>query len=1151
MSESQVAYTRDHASITDFVDAWKASGGAERANYQLFLSELCDQLGVSRPEPTKPDDCENAYVFERTVTFQHGDGNTSPNYIDLYKRGCFVLEAKQGSDKATAPLFPELAKKLKTGTARRGTKGWDKAMQAAKNQAERYAKALPTTEGWPPFLVVVDVGHSIELYSEFSCTGKVYLPFPDPRSHRISLGDLTKDEVRELLWKVWTEPHSLDPAKRTAKVTREVADRLARLAKSLETSGYSAERVGNFLKRCLFTMFAEDIGLIPSNCYTELLESLRGSADKYAPMAESLWQTMRDGGFSPVLREKLLRFNGGLFEDAEAIPLSDEQLEMLVLAGKADWRDVEPAIFGTLLERALDPTERHHLGAHYTPREYVERLVLPTVVEPLRSDWEAVLAAAVSLASQDKNQEAIAQLKEFHHRLCNVKILDPACGSGNFLYVTFEHLKRLEGEVLDALEGFGETQDLLGLEGTTVDPHQLLGIEVNPRAAAITDMVLWIGYLQWHYRTRGNVQPPEPVIKKFRNIECRDAVLTWDHTESVLDDNGNSISLWDGTTTKVHPVTGEQVPDEAARVPLLSYVCPRKADWPECDYIVGNPPFIGNKRMRLSLGDGYVEALRNVWTDVPDTSDYVMYWWHKAAELTRTGQLQQFGLITTNSLRQTFSRKVIQHHIAAKPPLTLEYAIPDHPWVDSADGADVRIAMTVGSSGNGIGRVAQVMSEEVANDGEIAVTLQERVGEVHADLTVGPPVSKAQNLQANSGVCFQGMNLVGKGFRLSTQEVVDLGYDPTNLPPEIKAHCNARDLMQKGEPCFVIDFFGYSADEARQRHPALYQRLLDRVKPERDQNKRESRKRNWWLFGEPVGRLRKAWHDLNRVILTAETAKHKVFTFVDLPFCPDHKLYAVCSSDAYDLGILSSRVHVAWALAAGGRMGVGNDPVYNNTRCFARFPFPDCSEQLKERVRQLGDALDAHRKRQQGLSPGLTLTAMYNVLAKLRSGEELTAKEKRVHEQGLVSVLQQLHDELDTAVAEAYGWPVDLTDEMILEHLVALNKERAKEEEQGLVRWLRPEYQCPSGTLGQSQGNLPATEIAVPVAVKEKSPWPKALPEQVAAVRTALALQSGPVSAKQLKGNFKRAREPKVLEILSALASIGQAREVEAGLFVS
>jgi hypothetical protein len=1146
-----VAYTRDHVSIQAFADAWKASGGAERANCQTFLSELCDQLGVPRPEPTKPDDTENAYVFERTVTLQHGDGRTSPNYIDLYKRGCFILEAKQGTDKAEPPLIAEMARKLKSGTAQRGTRGWDMAMQRAKSQAERYAKALPLDEGWPPFLVIVDVGHSIELYSEFSCTGKTYLPFPDPRTHRVPLDDLLKPEVQDLLRKVWIDPHSLDPGKRSAKVTREVADRLARLAKSLETSGHSPEKIGNFLKRCLFTMFAEDIGLIPKDSYTSLLESLRGDAEKYAPMAESLWQTMRDGGFSIVLREKLLRFNGGLFEDAEAVPLNEEQLELLVLAGKADWKEVEPSIFGTLLERALDPRERHNLGAHYTPREYVERLVLPAIVEPLRSDWEAVLAAAVSLAGQGKQAEAISQLKEFHQGLCKVRVLDPACGSGNFLYVAFEHLKRLEGEVLDALEGFGESQDLLDLEGTTVDPHQLLGIEVNPRAAAIADMVLWIGYLQWHYRTRGNIQPPEPVIKKFRNIECRDAVLAWDSTEPVLDDDGKPVTRWDGVTTKTHPVTGEQVPNEEARVPLLRYIGPREPSWPECDYVVGNPPFIGNWRMRQALGDGYAEALRKTYRAVPESSEYVMYWWHKAAELARQGKLRRFGFITTNSLPQTFNRKVVQHHLSAKPPLSLVFAIPDHPWVDSADGAAVRIAMTVGEGGALPGLLQRVTAERAGSGEGRWVDLRDKTGTLFADLTIGADVAGSRPLQANQDISCPGVKLHGAGFIVTPEEAKRLGLGRVSgLEQHIREYRNGKDLTQQPRGVMVIDLFGLEAEGVRSRFPEVFQHVLERVKPERDHNKRNSYREKWWIFGEPRKAFRPALEGLTKYISTVETAKHRFFVFLDQSILSDNKLLNIASDDAWHLGVLSSRIHVIWAIAAGSKLGVGNDPVYVKTRCFETFPFPEGTDQQKERVRQLAESLDAHRKRQQAQYRDLTMTGMYNVLEKLRSGEELSTKDKQVHEQGLVSVLRQLHDELDAAVSEAYGWPSDLTCEEILVRLVSLNLERNREEESGLVRWLRPEYQNPQGGAAQTQEKLlEAGPLAEPLTSKVKLPWPKSLPEQVAVVRDALARQANPVTAKQLREGFKNVRESKVQELLTTLASIGQVREVEPGVF--
>ena len=360
-----------------------------------------------------------------------------------------------------------------------------------------------------------------------------------------------------------------------------------------------------------------------------------------------------------VLRVPVPHFNGGLFEDAKALPLTSDQLQLLIEAARADWRDVEPAIFGTLLVRALDPVERHKMGAHFTPRAYVERLVLPTVIEPLRAEWESAMAAALLLAEGGKRAEALAEVRAFQRRLASVRILDPACGSGNFLYVTLEHLKRLEGEVLEVLRKLGQEQALLELEGEIVRPEQFHGIEVNPWAAAIAELVLWIGYLQWHLRTRGDLHGlPEPILRNLHNIECRDAVLAWDAVEPLLDVDGRPVTRWDGRTTKTHPVTGEQVPDETARVPAYRYINPRPAAWPEADFIVGNPPFIGNKRMRAVLGDGYVEALRKTHPDVPATSDYVMYWWNHAAKLIKSQRAHRFGLVTTNSISQSFNRQV-------------------------------------------------------------------------------------------------------------------------------------------------------------------------------------------------------------------------------------------------------------------------------------------------------------------------------------------------------------------------------------------------------------------------------------------------------------------------------------------------------------
>ncbi|MGH9966356.1 MAG: class I SAM-dependent DNA methyltransferase, partial [Pyrinomonadaceae bacterium] len=894
----------------------------------------------------------------------------------------------------------------------------------------------------------------------------------------------------------------------------------------------------------------------------------------------SLWETMNAGGFSPIMRENLLRFNGGLFESFEALPITERQLDLLIAASKSDWGDVEPAIFGTLLERALDPLERQLRGAHFTPRAYVERLVMPTVIEPLREEWSSVLAAAITLAQAGKLKEAAEEVKLFHRRLCKVRVLDPACGSGNFLYVTLEHLKRLEGEVLDALHGFGEKQGILEDAGMTVDPHQLLGIEKNPRATAITDLVLWIGYLQWHFRTRGQANPPEPVIRKFHNIECRDAVLAYDAEEVVTDDSGQPVTRWDGRTNKLNPLTGEDVPDELARVPVLRYVNARDADWPEADYIIGNPPFIGNKRMRLVLGDGYVEALRQAHDDVPENVDYVMYWWNKAAKLARARKVQRFGLITTNSITQPFNRRIIENHVNKDNALTLCFAIPDHPWVDSVNGANVRIAMTVAATSVSRVVIGWVMGEsvwgespeefvvnqprmnaqpvvgsivmneggaEVLAEGENAEVHFRSVAEIHSDLTGGANVAGSKRLNSNIGLSFMGVTLVGEGFRLSAEDVEGLGYEVSALPPVIKRYVSGREISQANKNRFVIDLFDLPQERVRNEYPRLYQWLLDRVKPQREQNKRQSYRDRWWIFGEPRTAMRSAIGKLERYIVTLETSKHRFFTFLPSDVIADHSLFVVALDDAYALSVLSSRAHLVWCRFAGSTLE--DRPRWRNVTCFEPFPFPVSSVEQTDALRALGESLDAHRKKQQELHPDLTITDMYNVLDKLRSRDPLSERDQVIHEQGLISILRQLHDDLDAAVFHAYGWPSTLTDDEILDLLVTLNATRAEEERTGLVRWLRVDYQKPEGV---AAGFVKGFEKLIsPAKKKAKLIWPKTIPEQARAVRHALTSQVGAVTPRQVAKLFSRANVDRVEELLQTLVSLGQARETEEGHYVS
>ncbi len=1151
--------------VDQFIERWQSASGSERANYQLFVHELCTLLELPTPDPAREDTRDNAYVFERRITFRHGDGTESPGFIDCYRRATFVLEAK----------------KIKQA----GGKGFDDALLRARGQAEQYARALPATEGRPPFLLVVDVGNVIELYAEFTRSGATYTPFPDPRSHRIQLANLRDEATRQRLRAVWLDPLSLDPTRQSAKVTREVAERLAKVARVLEAAGHAPEVVAGFLSRCLFSMFAEDVGLLPKRAFVDLLESLKDNPAQFIPLVGEVWRAMDLGGFSAAVRADLLRFNGKLFKNPQVLPLNRDQIDLLLEAARANWREVEPAIFGTLLERALDPTERHALGAHYTPRAYVERLVLPTIVEPLREDWKNAQAAALVLAGEGKLKEAQQQVREFLRLLCEVRVLDPACGSGNFLYVTLEHLKRLEGEILNQLDELGDTQGRLDLQGVSVDPHQLLGIELNPRAAEIAEMVLWIGYLQWHFRTRGQIMPPQPVLKDFHNIECRDAVLAYDRMEYVTDDRGVPIMRWDGKTMKKHTVTGEDVPDETARMPVENYVNPRKAEWPQADFVIGNPPFIGAASMRTALGDGYTESLRETWPEVPESADFVMYWWNHAADRTRAGELRRFGLITTNSLRQTFNRRVIERHMAAKPPLSLAFAIPDHPWVDSTDGAAVRIAMTVGTLQIGAGTLLTSAAETPGGDGAIDVMLAARQGVIHADLTTGANVAGAAQLEGNRDLSNRGVQLFGAGFIVTREEATALGLgNVAGIEQHVRPYRNGRDLTDRPRDVMVIDLFGLSVDEARARFPAAFQRLLERVKPERDQNARAGYRNNWWMFGEPRRQLRTALVGLPRYIATVETAKHRTFQFLDASILPDNKLVAIALSDAHDLGVLSSTPHVAWALASGSWLGVGNDPVYVKTKCFETFPFPDAKPELKTRIRDLAEQLDSHRKRQQAQRDDLTLTGMYNVFEKLKAGDALNAKEKVIHEHGLVAVLKTLHDELDRAVLDAYGWS-DLAlllevvngnavagasgtpatrddckralDDALLERLVALNAERAAEEQRGLIRWLRPEFQIPASGQPQTQ---PAEqleidtgeEVAVAAKPGVRRPWPATLPEQVKAVAEILTAARAPLADDAIAACFS-GRGPwkkRLPQIIDTLVAVGRVRRRKDGLAV-
>jgi hypothetical protein len=416
-------------------------------------------------------------------------------------------------------------------------------------------------------------------------------------------------------------------------------------------------------------------------------------------------------------------------------------------------------------------------------------------------------------------------------------------------------------------------------------------------------------------------------------------------------------------------------------------------------------------------------------------------------------------------------------------------------------------------------------------------------------------VASAVALKANENLSNRGNCLFGAGFILSIEDAARINSSDTSCPV-VKQYRNGKDLTDRPRGVLVIDFFGFTADEAREKHPGVYQWIFDRVKPERDQNRDRNIRENWWLFGRPRPELRQALAGLPRYIATVETSKHRTFQFLDASICPDNKLVCITLSDAFHLGVLSSRAHVTFALAAGSHLGVGNDPVYVKTKCFDSFPFPACSLEVADKIRKLAERLDAHRKRQQDLHTDLTLTGMYNVLEALREGRALTAKEKTIHEKGLCAVLREIHDELDRAVFEAYGWPANLSDEGILERLVALNAERAAEEEGGLVRWLRPEFQTGAAPVAPVQEGLDLTDGTAPAKPKgkrtkeAKTAWPTTTREQIQALRAALSTYGAALPAEDLAKRFQGAKAAQVAVLLEAMSALGQIRE-ERGRFAA
>ena len=828
-----------------FIEKWRNNPLNERASYQLHFIDLCALVGVAAPSPATAQ----TYCFERGAT-RTGAGQ---GWADVWRQGYFGFEYK-----AVRRNLGDALKQLMT-----------------------YALALEN----PPLLVVCDTS-IIQIHTHFTNAPS--------EVHTIALEDISESEnLLKLRW-LFTDPDKFKPAITLSQITEQAAGKFADLAQSLAARGYSPLATSHFLTQCLFCLFAEDAGLLPEKLFERLLDKSQTDPAILSVRLEGLFAAMRRGGDFAL--ENIHWFNGGLFENLEILPLVTSEIKMLYEAAKLDWSGIDPTIFGTLFERGLDPKKRAQLGAHYTDAHSIMRIIKPVIIEPLAQEWAVSrVAIAAHLGKRKKagdkaEREAQAVFIAYLERLKSFRVLDPACGSGNFLFVALRSLKDLEHRAnLDA-EALG-LQRQISIE---CSPVNVLGIEINPYAAELARVTVWIGEIQWMLKN-GYAIRTNPILAILTHIENRDALLI--------------------PPFKKGGVGGDF-----------------EAQWPAVDVIIGNPPFLGGSKLRGELGDEYTEVLRQCYAGrVAGGADLVVYWFEKARAQIAAGLCQRAGLVSTNSIRGGSNQQVLAR-IGESGKIFNAWS--DEEWVN--DGAAVRVSLVC---------FGVVPPLQKGGQGEISLD-GVSVAAIHADLSSGDGLNltQAKALIENAGVAFQGPEKNG-AFDIEGE----LARQWLKLPnPNARSNCdvlkpryNGIDLARRYFGGWVIDFGTSMTETESALYEAPFQYLLENVKPERINNKDKNRRTYWWRFGRTGADMRAAVKGLLRYIATPEVTKHRIFTWMDASVLPDKKLIVMARADDTTFGILHSRFHELWALAVCTWHGAGNDPRYTPTTTFEAFPFPE------------------------------------------------------------------------------------------------------------------------------------------------------------------------------------------------------------------
>ena len=894
----------------EFAAKWHNSGFGERqASPEMFL-DICALVG----HPTPGD-----YGDPQTFTLEKW---VPGGFADAYLEGRFGWEFK-GSDEQLAGAF---------------------------NQLLRYQVYLKT----PPLLIV----------SSFN-TIRIRTNFPGLETvlHEIPVAELARAGNLEKLRDVFFAPERFRPDRSVEDVTRETASLFRDIVTEMEKHNEDPEKLARYLNQIVFCLYAEDAGLLPNGVFTQIVSQHFRNPETFNLAVTGLFNQMAKGGLFGAA--EIAYFNGDLFNTVDTVELSGNALLLIGEASKKNWQNIEPSIFGTLFERALDASKRSQLGAHYTSADDIMLVVEPVVMEPLRREWEAVRQEVGNLVVEDNADAARVRLAEFQQRLFEVTVLDPACGSGNFLYLALRCLLDLEKQVID----FAAEHDWDNLT-PTVKPDQMLGLEINHYAVQLARTALWIGYLQWHY-SNGFPYQQNPILTPLVTIQQTDAILDLSDPEN-----------------------------------------PREPEWPDAEFIIGNPPFLGNKLLRTHLGDDYVSAMYSIYSGhVPGGADLVCYWFEKARAMVALGKAKRAGLLATQGIRGGANRRVLER---IKETGNIFLAWSDHPWI--LDGATVHISIVGFDDGSEV---------NLGLDGIV-------VSSINANLTVGIDVTKARRLTENLGLAFQG-NIKAGAFDISNSRAQQMlnSSNPHNKSNTevVRPWVNARDVTDRSRGMWIIDFGDMSLEQAA-LFEVPFEYINQHVRPIRETNRDERMRTYWWRLGRNRGELQAAIKPLTRFLVTPRVAKHRIFTWVLPGTSPDNAVVVIASDGDYTFGVLHSHVHEIWALSMGTQLREKESGFrYSHTDTFETFPFPQPTEKQQEAIAQAARELNELREgwlnsadMPEAELKKRTLTNLYNARP---------------------TWLQLAHEKLDAAVAGAYGWPADLADAEILERLLMLNLARA------------------------------------------------------------------------------------------------------------